>query len=73
MDGKKLGFNGKGTVFVTPEEFECSVSVARLAVQLARMQEIEDGSESSADKFLNQALDLICQAREMLDDRRICV
>jgi hypothetical protein len=61
--------NGKGTLFVTADEFECSAAVARLAVDLAYMQ----GGEGPAEEFLNEALELICQAREVLNNRRVCV
>jgi hypothetical protein len=61
--------NGKGTLFLTADEFDCSVAVARLAVELAKLQE----KPGSAEEFLNQAMDLICQAREVLNDRKISI
>jgi hypothetical protein len=65
----KVSRNGKGTTFATPEEFDCSVAVASLALDLAQVQ----GRHGSADEFLNQAMDLICQAREVINERRVCV
>lgn len=59
----------KEILLMTPEEFNCSVKLASLAVELALVQ----GVRGSAEEFINQALDLICEAREMINERRIYV
>jgi hypothetical protein len=59
--------NGKKTLFLDADEFNASVAVARLAIDLAYMQ----GENGFADEFLKEALDLICQAREMITERKL--
>lgn len=55
--------------FIPAEEFSCHVAVANLAVDLARVQ----GRSDSAEAFIEEAIHLICQAREMLGERKIGV
>lgn len=62
-----LAGNGKTTVFADAGEFNCSVALARLAVELARVQ----GRSGSADEFLHQAMDLICHARDVIQERKL--
>jgi hypothetical protein len=59
--------NGRGALFVDADEFNASVAVARLAIDLAYMQ----GQNGSPEEFLNEAMDLICQAHNVIFERKL--
>ena len=61
--------NGKKTLFVDADEFNCSVALATLAVELAGLYGLYARNEPA--KLLNEAMDLICEARNVIDERSL--
>jgi hypothetical protein len=52
---------------ILADEFQCYLDVARLAVELARVQ----GQSGSEEYFLDQAVKLILHARDVMEQQKI--
>jgi hypothetical protein len=58
--------NGRKTLFLDADEFNCSVAVANLAVELCRLY-----GQDEPETFLGPAMDLICDARNVIEERKL--